>query len=689
MTTEDRCLVQTNPGLPRTHRDLISKLEEKPMKIPKMALLSLFLTAALPLTMAQSSATENSPEAGRPYPEASTPKPIDLGSLHQVSGTTPISFTLVLNLRDLGDAESQLTAIHTPGDPQYHRFLTAAEFASRFGPTPTEVARVITALQKYGLSAEQATTTTLRVTGPPASVERAFGVTLHGYHVAAHGDAREYTFHAPLDRATVPDELSGAISGVVGLDSRPSLRPRSTQATQFAGRARAHAAPSATGNPFGSLTVADFAAQYDVQPLYKQGITGKGRTLGIVTFASLTPSDAFSYWSALGLSVSPNRLKIVNVDGGPGAPSDASGSDETTIDVEQSGGIAPGANMIVYQGPNTNQAFVDAFAAAVDANVAQSLSVSWGFWEWYQNLENSPVTDPISGQTVGITQALHELFVQAAIQGQSLFAASGDGGAYDINNDFGCSTESTPSCSLTLSVDDPASDPAITAAGGTTLPGSQYYCLNAACTPPYYQVTMNDERVWGWDYLGGLCKAEGVPDPIACGIFPGGGGGGVSILAPRPAYQNGLAGIQLSQRGQKWEYDGTLIYRLPENYAGRNVPDISFNADPETGYEVYYTSSVHGFGVGTFWGGTSFVAPQLNGVTALLGQSRHGGRLGLLNYTLYGLALTGHAYGGQGAPLHAVSHGDNWFYSGRNGYSPAVGLGTLDVANFAKELGED
>lgn len=658
------------------------------MKTSKIVLLSFFLTAALPLAMAQGSATQSSREMGRSYPDATTPKPIDLGSLNQMPGTTPISFTIALRLRELNEAESLLTAIHTPGDPQYHRFLTAAEFASRFGPTQGDVAQVVAALGAHGLMAEQTTATTLRVTGLPADVERAFGVTLHSYRVAAHGTASEYTFHAPLSRATVPEEISGAISAVVGLDSRPSLRPLSMRIPQMAGLPHANAAPSTTGNPFGSLTVTDFAAQYDVQPLYKQGISGKGRTLGIITFASLTPSDPFSYWSALGLSVNANRLSILNVDGGPGLPSDASGSLETTIDVEQSGGIAPGAKIIVYQGPNTNQAYVDAFAAAVDANVAESLSVSWGFWEWENNLENSPVKDPFTGQTVGLNQAVHELFVRAAIQGQTLFAAAGDGGAYDVDNDFGCSPESTPSCSLTLSVDNPANDPAMTAAGGTTLPGTQDFCLNSACTPPYYEITLKNERVWGWDYLEGLCNAIGIPDPIACGIFPGGGGGGVSILSPRPVYQWGLEGIQLSQRGQSFVYDDALVYKLPGDYPGRNVPDISFNADPETGYAVYYTSSVSGFSVETFWGGTSFVAPELNGVTALLGQDLHGSRLGLLNYPLYALAQFGQAYRGQRAPINAVPYGDNWFYIGRDGYSPAAGLGTLDVSNFAKELEE-
>jgi kumamolisin len=368
--------------------------------------------------------------------------------------------------------------------------------------------------------------------------------------------------------------------------------------------------------------------------------------------------------------------------------------------VEQSGGIAPGANILVYQAPNTNQGFVDVFARAIDADKAQSLSISWGGWEWFDNLENAPVTNPITGKTTGTTQAVHELLIRAAIQGESVFAAIGDGGAYEANDDLGCfgpySSSVATSCSLVLSVGYPATDTAITAAGGTTLPGVQEYCLNSACTQTY-SLNIAHESVWGWDYLEGLCEALEIPDPIACGIFPGGTGGGVSVFFEEPYYQLGLTGVQLSQpnqvfqAGQSFLQDGIgLYFALPSYYSGRNVPDVSFNADPETGYIVFYTSSVNGYGEEPFWGGTSFVGPQLNGVTALLGQYLNLGRgpgLGLLNNAFYGLAGEDENSGKPGSVVHAISHGDNWFYHGRNGYNPAAGLGTLDVWNFAQRLG--
>ena len=663
------------------------------MRIPKIRFLMLFLVLGLlPSAIAQTA---------KPYPTAATPEAVDLGTLEAQSGATPIAITIALHLRDVNGAENLLKSLHTPGDPQYHQFLTADQFVARFAPSDADVANVVAGLAEYGLAAERTTATTLKVTGLPAQMENAFSVSLHSYEVPAYGSVPGYTYHAPLSPPTIPSGISASVAAVVGLDTRPSFSPANRTVPPTLKIASSVPQTTTPDEP-GFWTVIDFADYYNVDPLYQRGLSGRGRTIGIVTLASFTPSDAFAYWSALGLKVDPNRLTIVNVDGGPGAPSDASGSIETALDVEQSGGIAPGASIIVYQAPNTYQAWVDAFAAAVDADSAETLSTSWLNWEWFANLENGPVTDPITGQTVGFTRAGHELLVRAAIQGQTFFAAAGDGGAYTVNWVLGCfgpySSAQPSSCSQPLSVGYPADDTAMTAAGGTTLPGLQEYCLNAACTPPYYDINIKHERVWAWDYLIGLCKTLGY-DPISCGIFPVGGGGGVSIMFREPFYQFGLPGVQRSQPGQIWEAGSAIAaelgspgppccsyYALPAHYRGRNVPDISFNADPDTGYVIYYTSEPSGvFSVLTFYGGTSFVAPQLNGVSALLGEDLHS-RLGLLNYPLYDLAQNGKAYGGRDAPLHAIKHGDNWFYHGSDGYNPAAGLGTLDVANFARVL---
>ena len=172
-----------------------------------------------------SSAMAQTTHNALPYPTSGTPKAIDRGALTAESGTTPLSVTIALRLRDLNAAENLLKALHTPGNPQFHQFLTAEQFVARFAPADADVAKVIAALSKYGLTAERTTATTLTVTGLPADMEHAFAVSLHSYEVAAHENVPGYTFHAPLTRATVPAEISALVTAVVGLDNRPSLRP--------------------------------------------------------------------------------------------------------------------------------------------------------------------------------------------------------------------------------------------------------------------------------------------------------------------------------------------------------------------------------------------------------------------------------------------------------------------------------
>jgi subtilase family serine protease len=618
--------------------------------------------------------------AGVAYPTKGMPAPLDLGAL---SDPSEMSVTLSLKLNNEAAAEALVQALADKTSPRYHQFLTPAEFKAEFGQSDKDVAAVVARLAADGLKATRSGASTLRVTGSPASMERVFNVRLHQYAVPAHAGVQAVQFHAPTSAPTIPSEIASVVDGVMGLSSRPSYVPHNKKGLSKVGKANiAHSTSNSSGliNPLGSLTVADFAKYYDVLPLTAKKITGEGRTLAIVTFASFTPSDAFTYWKSVGLKVKSDRIKIVNVDGGPGAPSDEAGSDETTLDVEQSGGIAAGANVIVYQGPNTDQAFIDTFVAAIESNKADSISTSWGLWEWYSNLANGAVSDPYTGKTVSGLKALHEVLLQAALQGQSVFAAAGDAGAYDANDQA-----TPPDYSLALSVDNPASDTYITAAGGTTLAGQQSFVLPGGDT---ISLNIPHERVWSWDYLEQLCADLGLGN-IACGIFPVGGGGGVSFEFAVPFYQAGLSGIQRTQPDQAFVDEDSIppqtLVAIPAHYAGRNVPDVSFNADPDTGYVLFYTSSQDGFEEDTFIGGTSFVAPQLNGVTALLGQYVHG-RLGLLNIPLYELAKSGKAYGGKGAPFHAIKYGNNDFYTGSSGYNPGAGIGTIDVANLAEAL---
>lgn len=616
-----------------------------------------------------------------PYPRASTPQAVDLGTT-AISGAATATVTVALKLRDTDALQALLESTYTPGSADFHKFLTPEEFSARFGPAPETIAQVTQKFTAAGLQVARSGASHLKVTGSLAAIQAAFGVTLHSYQVAATATTPGYRFQAPAGKPQIAPEIAASVQAVFGLDTRPRFSPHLRHAVQrqsggaSAGAAPRSDAPATTDAP-GLWTVVDFAQYYDVTPLYAQGLSGRHQTVGIVTLASFTQSDAYEYWHALHLPVHHDRIREIEVDGGSGPPSDDSGSIETSIDVEQSGGIAPAAKVLVYEAPNTEQGFIDDFAAAIEDNLADTISVSWGEWEYLDLI--SPVTDPTTGATDSFVQALDNLFIQAALQGQSMFAASGDSGAYDANDDF-----PVPTSSKILSVDSPASQRYVTAAGGTTLAGPQTYAITST---EDYTVTIPTEQAWGWDYLIEFCKLLGY-DPISCGIYPAGSGGGVSSYIPRPSYQQGIPGIINSPTHQTLiEFTPPppqFIVALPGNFPGRNVPDVSFNADPQTGYIVYYTSSVTGFSTPTY-GGTSFVGPQLNGVTSLFDQAL-GGRIGLLNFPLYDLVRKQKAYGGPNAPLRDIVHGDNWYFKAHPGYDQTTGVGVPDVANLLKSL---
>jgi kumamolisin len=591
-----------------------------------------------------------------------------------VANDAAITVSVALKNRDEAGLKTLIEELHNPKSPQFHKFLSAKEFHARFDPSAESVAAATKYFTDAGLAVKR-NGHFLEVTGSAKAVQSAFGVALHAYEVPAHGKTAAVRFHAALGDPQIKSAaVADSINAVVGLDSQPHYAPN-VRVLPAAAKSKAKAAGNVatSGNPLQEWTVTDLAAYYNVNPLYAAGMHGEGKTIGIVTLASFTPSDAFEYWNRNGLTTDPNRITIVPIQGGSGPISDQGGSGETTLDVEQAGGLAPAANMIVYEAPNTNKAFIGAFYQAVQDNIADSISVSWGSFEWFDTLSR---LHSHKSNLVDL-KAFNQIFMQAAAQGQTLIAAQGDEGSYEANR-----AAPVPYFDPIISVGAPASSPYITSAGGTTLPVTLTFSTG-------YVVTVPTEMAWGWSYLAGFCDSIGY-NPVDCGIWGVGGGGGVSSFFPMPNYQKNVAGMAVTEAGQsltdETQVPPVTYVTLPTGFKGRNVPDVSLNADPETGYAVDYTSDTGEFGIGTGSGGTSFVAPQLNGIAALLGQ-KVGGRVGLLNYPIYGLLRDGKAYkGGAKAPLVDIAAGDTWFYTGKAGYDQTTGAGTMNVAAFADAL---
>lgn len=581
-----------------------------------------------------------------------------------------VTVSLVLKLRHEAALEDYIRQTSTPGSRNFQKFLSTAQFAEQYGATDAQIARVQKYLANHGLHGDVLDNhMVISVNGTVGQFSNLFNTPVHNYVSRKNGRR----FHRPVRRLVMPVGLAENVLLASGLSNQHQFTPHHTSTVRTSNlRLRNPAAtlsaqghpsagnPTATGTP-GQYTVGDVADLYNINPLYKRGITGKGSTVAIVTMATFDPKDAEDYWSAIGLDTKANRIRQVHVDGGGGTD----GSEETTLDVQQAGGLAPYANIIVYDAPNAGSGFVDAFARAVSDNKADSISTSWGLAEIFNFASlNVDGASPDDTTDAGDLRAYHQIFLEAAVQGQSMFAASGDSGAYDTVRQLGAG-DGPGQFSAPLTVDSPASDPYITAAGGTTVPVQFFNSAGDVV------LSIDKERVWGWDYL--LPFVSNRDD-----VFSVGGGGGVSVYWRAPLYQFFTQGIRRSEKNQSLVYNdpetGPFTYAdLPGHFAGRNVPDIALNADPETGYLMVYQGGVYSSG------GTSFVSPQLNGISALLKQST-GHRIGLWNPHMY---LLQNIFGyGKWSAFNRVATGNNWFYEGKPHYNPGAGIGTLNVANL-------
>ena len=129
--------------------------------------------------------------------------------------------------------------------------------------------------------------------------------------------------------------------------------------------------PAAFGEQLGTRRPANFASQYDLKPLYAKGAKGQGQTIGIITYASVRPADAEHFWSkVLKISTKQNQITLDKIDGGSGPVRLRLGSNESSLDVEQSGALAPRASIVVYEAPNTDAGYADSFFAPASQDKA-------------------------------------------------------------------------------------------------------------------------------------------------------------------------------------------------------------------------------------------------------------------------------------------------------------------------------
>jgi kumamolisin len=591
--------------------------------------------------------------------------------------STPETVAFILKGRHLHSLEARVAA-GMPGG-----YDSVRRFARNNGQTQQHISALENYLGGFGISTSSyADGLDITATGTAGEFDSALTVQQSEFRVPAvparHGMAgrRAMTIHGTTDSPLLPRHLARFVLSILGLTNYPTAASLAVHKPSLA--RGVHPAAVQTG----SLTPEDFASQYNLNPLYAKGATGAGTTIGIVTLASVNPSDPEFFWSnVLGISTKPNRITLDNVDGGSGPVSDAAGSGETTLDVEQSGALAPDANIVVYQAPNTDFGFVDGFFTAASQNVADSVSASWGESETaIQAAVASGEEDP------SYAISFDEAYLELAAQGQSTFVSAGDFGAYTAIEDIGTTN---------LSADNPGASPWVTVAGGTTLPGTIPLTSTDSATIPV-------QRTWSWSWLWPHFADFGAPSEAAFAFAePLGGGGGFSVFEPTPGYQQVVPSAHhfsateyltpidpetvapgLTEPTQ-WSFNATPSV-ITGTGTGRATPDVSANADPFTGYEEYFTG-FSGAPLEDGWGGTSFVAPQLNGSTALI-DSLLGHRVGFWNPAIYRFAAS---HNSPFSPLDTASaNNDNLFYTGTPGhiFNVGSGLGTPDLASLARDF---
>jgi kumamolisin len=641
--------------------------------------------ALISATAGSSSAASLSSTAG-PAGQVTVPQGIGPAVLQHATplgdtpGNTPETVSFVLQGRNLGSLKTEVETGNSPD-------LSVSQFAGEYGQTPAVIAALRSYLAGYGITTTQyADRLDVTANGTAAEFDLALTVQQKQYSVPAvagvggQAGLPAQQVHGTTDSPQMPAGIGTHVLAILGLTNYSPFTdqlmhtPKGVQDSNSA-------TPSQTYT--GNLTPADFATNYDLTPLYTDGMTGQGETIGIVTLAGFAPSTATYFWNqVLDITTAPDRIKVRNVDGGPGAPSDFAGSGESDLDVEQSGAIAPDADIIVYQAPNTDYGFADAFFDAASQNTADTVSSSWGESETL--LQTS-----IAGgsESPAYVAAFDEAFLEMAAQDQSDFIASGDGGAYQAASDLGTTN---------LSVDNPSDSPFVTAAGGSTLGGT----ISATAGGVDVTATIPAQRAWGWDWLWPDWAEFGFPsESVFAESEVAGGGGGFSTLEATPVYQEAVPGLHHYSYVQylkpidyttdygpslptEWNFNASPNVRHGTG-TGRAVPDLVADADPFTGYLLYDPLSTPTLQSG--WGGTSFVAPQLNGSTALIDQYV-GHRVGLWNPAIYAFAQSGDS---PFTPLSTSgTSNDNLYYTGTSGqvFNAGTGLGYPDLGMLADDF---
>lgn len=573
----------------------------------------------------------------------------------QVADSQAMTVTFSLQPRNKAALERFVQQSATPHSGTYHQYLSAAAFARAFGPDPAMVRQVQSFAQSKGLHIANIRSGGLfiTVTGSAKQMTAAFQTRL-----ATFRDAQGNPFFANAAALNVPNALVNGLVSVTGMDNATTRHHASTDPR------KAHVTPSSKPNAVAcaatvgtnALTPPQLATAYG----FPSGKTGSGQSMALVEFDGYLASDISAYTSCFAPSVNVGAVVTPRLVDLTKALPAGDGAVEDELDIEVALGMAPGLSKVhVYEAPNTNQGLIDMLAAIASDDTDSTVSDSWGSCE--------------ADTGFSVAQSEEIAFLQMAAQGQGVFVAAGDDGAYDCLSDL----QSSPYFhGQTVNAGDPATDPYVVAVGGTSL------TLNASTASYVSEMTWNN-------------SASGQNN---------GTGGGISQFWPAPT----------------WMVNSKVA---ASTNSARTIPDVAADADPATGYAEYCTVGAICAGLSGWFGigGTSAAAPLWAALAAIANQVANT-RTGLITpalYSLYGADTTsashtpgGITLGGQtyydyaaqvnGSPISSgavvfndITTGSNTFpaaqgfapgFNAITGYDDASGLGTMQAASVVNFL---
>jgi hypothetical protein len=496
-----------------------------------------------------------------------------------------------------------------PTSPDYHNWLTPEQFGARFGPQPSDIAVVVSWLTAQGFRVNEIAKSGLWIdfSGSVSSVQSTFQTGINQYLI--DGQMRLANAQDP----TIPAALAAVVVGPVSLNNIPRRSSSVVVQPEYSSGSNHYLAPG------------DFAAIYNLNPLYAAGVDGTGQSIAVIGRTHPSSINWANFRSTFQLPNNPPQVVVNGAD-----PGDlGSGEDgEADLDVEWSGAVAKGATIkFVTSSSTATTDGVDLSAAyAVNNNVAPIITASFGNCESHMGA---------SGRAY-----YNSVWAQAAGQGISVFVSSGDGGA------AGCDAYS-----------------ATTATGGRAVNGLSSTAYNVAVGGTQFNEGLGN--YWAGSNASNGSSALGYIPEMAwneSGSVSGGQGlwstgGGQSAYNSKPAWQvaPGVAS------------DGT-----------RDVPDVSLTAAAHDGYCSVSQGSTY------ISSGTSASSPAFAGIMALVLQ-KTGQRQGNPNPRLYQLGnaqFSGQS--GAAAVFHDITGGNNTVpgvagFAATAGYDLVTGLGSVDA----------